>query len=328
MPNIDFVWPYAGLLLPLILLLLLFKNSEEQVFLSSPIVYVIKKINNYRSKFSLKSSVNWVLVLLLFLLSIALMRPRLLGDAIEISRDGRNILMVLDISESMEALDMKLNGVKTPRINVAKHAMNKFIDQREGDRIGLVVFGSETFLHAPLSFDHKTIKRFLNDAMIGFAGPKTAIGDAIGLSIKTLLDQKDDSRIIVLLTDGENNEGSLTPMKAANIAKEQDIKLYIVGLGASQMVVDGFFGPTQVNPSQSLERAEPELKEMATMTGGIYFRAKDESSLKKVYEQIDKLEPNIADPLVLTPKKELFYWPLLFAILVMLFNCLRVVIVR
>lgn len=203
--------------------------------------------------------------------------------------------------------------------------ITSFIDKRRGDRIGLVVFGSEAFLHAPLSFDHPMIKQFLADAQIGFAGPKTAIGDAIGLAVKKLIEQTQGDRVLVLLTDGQNNIGSLTPLDAATIAQKQGVKIYIAGLGSSRMVVNGFFGPQAVNPSLSLDEAEPELKNIANMTKGKYFRAKDYKALQAIYSDIDRLEPVKADPVVLVPRKEVFFWPLSVVVLLITLRALLMV---
>lgn len=310
MSNLDFAWPYAALcLLWLIPMWLFYKNPRPNTgFLLSPRTLVLSRLVNNKAGFS--SSHFFLRALFWAILVVALMRPQFVGDAIEMSRDGRNIMLVQDISESMEALDMELNGQQANRLDIAKDVLDDFIDKRRGDRIGLVVFGSESFLHAPLSFDHPVIKQFLFEAQIGFAGPKTAIGDAIGLAVKKLIEQTKGERVIILLTDGQNNMGELEPLQAAKIAEKHGIKIYVVGLGASRMVVNGFFGPTAINPSASLDEAEPELKQIASMTGGKYFRAKDHDALLTIYHDIDSLEPTKSDPIVMIPKKELFYWPL------------------
>jgi Ca-activated chloride channel family protein len=318
MSNLAFAWPYAALCFLLIVPLWFFlsKTTRSFGFLLSPITLVMTRFVNGGRNRNVKS-IPWLLFLFWALLVLSLMRPQLVGQPIEITRDGRNIMLVQDLSESMEAADMNLQGQPVDRLTIAKDVLNDFIDKRRGDRIGLVVFGSEPFLHAPLSFDHPTIKQFLADAQIGFAGPKTAIGDAIGLAVKKLIDAKGD-RIMILATDGQNNTGALEPMQAATIAQKNHIKIYIVGLGASRMVVNGFFGPTAINPSASLDEAEPELKEIASLTGGKYFRAKDKNALATIYSEIDALEPVLSEPMVLIPRKELFYWPLTVFLIIML----------
>ena len=312
MPNISFYWPYAALLflVPILFSFAAFRSSFNQLYLKSYLTDVVAKIAPASAIKSKRFVIWWWPTILWILMSIALMRPQFVGEPLETPRSGRNIMMVLDISESMEAQDFTFEGRSVDRITLAKAVMMDFIDNRGGDGIGLVVFGSEPFLHAPISFDHKTIKRFLLDSQVGFAGPKTAIGDALGLSVKKLMEQPEGEHMIVLLTDGQNNAGKLDPEMAAEIAEREGVKLYIVGLGASSMVVDGFFGPTKVNPSRDLEESEPKLREMAKRTGGAYFRAKDSEALAQVYKEIDALEPVVLETQVIIPKKELFYWPL------------------
>ena len=327
MSNLEFAWPYAALailcLIPMWLLET--RRARDRSVLWSPQTLVIKDLLGQAKIISFRGHRNWLLLLVWTLLTLALMRPQHVGEPIEIVRDGRNIMLVLDISESMEAKDMRILGQPASRLESAKDVLAEFIDKRHGDRLGLIVFGSESFLHSPLSFDYPTIIQLLTDAQIGFAGPKTAIGDAIGLSVKKLLEQTSGDKTLVLLTDGQNNAGTLTPMKAAQIAKEHGIKIYVVGLGSSRMVVDGFFGPTAVNPSISLDEAEPELKEIASLTKGKYFRAKDFNSLSSIYEEIDRLEPVKAEALVYIPRKELFYWPLACLLVIWMMMAVRMV---
>jgi Ca-activated chloride channel homolog len=319
MSNLVFAWPYAALCLLLLIPLMWWEKKRGcSTTLSTPMTLNVRKIMILKTKYTWSKMINWPMTIFWMLLVIALMRPQYVGKPIEITRDGRNIMLVLDISESMEAQDMRLAGAITNRLVAAKNVMTDFIDKRHGDRIGLVVFGSESFLHAPLSFDLVTIKRFLDDAQIGFAGPKTAIGDAIGLSVKKLIEQTQGEKVMILLTDGQNNMGALEPMQAANIAKKHDVKIYIVGLGSSRMVVDGFFGPTAINPSLALDEAEPELKKIASLTEGKYFRARDHATLANIYREVDKLEPVKADPVILIPRKDLFYWPLSLLVILML----------
>lgn len=315
MSHIEFYWPYAGLLLLCILPWYFWgKKRESTPYLKSYLTEVMEKIRPSGMATTSNKKALWLNFLAWTLLVLALMRPAFVGDPIEVVRSGRSLMLTLDISESMEARDLHINGEPLDRLSVAKSVLLDFIDHRKGDRLGLVVFGAEAFLHAPLSFDRAMIKRFLLDTQIGFAGPKTAIGNAIGLSVKKLLEEKDGERVMILLTDGQNNSGQLEPLKAAEMAKQYRIKVYIVGLGASRIMVDGFFGPSAINPSQDLDAAEPELKSIASMTGGRYFRAKDSEGLLKIYDEIDAMEPVKIDNLVAIPRKELFYWPIIMLI--------------
>jgi Ca-activated chloride channel family protein len=317
MSTLALVWPYSNLLLLMLPLLWWVRKKKRQSVsaLKAPMALYVKSLAQNKPTFRLVAYDFW-LALMWALLVLAASRPQLVGKPIYIPQEGRAIMLAIDISESMEIPDMELENKPASRIAIAKDVLNSFIDKRPTDRIGLVVFGTEAFLHAPLSFDHHLIKRFLNEAQIGMAGPKTAIGDAIGLATKKLIEQVEGERVIILLTDGQNNEGSLTPMDAANIAKKNNIKLYIAGLGSSRMVVDGFFGPQVINPSLSLDQAEPELKKMASITNGIYFRAKDLENLKAIYSKIDAMEPIKAEPKTIIPHKEIFYWPLMAFLLI------------
>lgn len=322
MSNLEFAWPYASLLFLLLLPLWWWqkKNIHQNDALYSPMAPFLASIAP-RSQRPWYSIINFWQTLFWCLMVLGLMRLQYVGTPIEITRNGRSIMMVLDISESMETKDMVVEDKTYDRLTIAKEVMAEFIDKRSVDRIGLIVFGSEPFLHAPLSFDHPTIKQFLDEAKSGFAGPKTAIGDAIGLGVKKLLEEKGD-RIMILLTDGQNNEGSLEPMKAAEMAKKYGIKIYAAGLGASRIMINGFFGAQAINPSESLDEAEPELQRLTAMTGGKYFRARDVQSLQKIYQEIDRLEPIKTDPVVLIPRKELYYWPLTLMVLFILIRAL------
>jgi len=322
MHAVTFMWPYAAfLILALVPLAFLHRRlGGERSYLKTNLLSVVRELNpGLKSPQKIKH-LPVVLILLWTLMTLALMRPQFVGAPLELARSGRNIVLTLDISLSMEESDLVANQPED-RLSVAKSVLNNFIDHRKGDRLALVLFASESFLHAPLSFDHAMIKRFLEEAHIGFLGTKTAIGDAIGLSVKKLMEQPEDQeRIMILLTDGQNNAGVLEPMQAAQLAKLQKVKIYIVGLGASRKIVEGFFGPGVVNPSVDLEEAEPELKKIAEMTGGTYFRAKDNKGLDNIYNIIDRMEPVVVDTQVIIPKKDLFYWPLSFAALVIIFH--------
>lgn len=316
------MWPYAALFIfALIPIVFLRKNLEsERSSLRTNLVSVVRDLKPALGPPQKAKMLPLALILLWVLMVLALMRPQFVGEPIELARSGRNILLTLDISESMEAQDL-VASQPVDRLSVAKSVLYNFIDHRKGDRLALVLFASESFLHAPLSFDHAMIKRFLEEAHIGFLGPKTAIGDAIGLSVKKLMEQPEgQERIMILLTDGQNNAGVLEPLQAAQLAKQQKVKIYIVGLGASRMTVEGFFGRSVVNPSQDLEEAEPELKKIAEMTGGTYFRAKDNNALNNIYNIIDRMEPVVVDTQAVIPKKDLFYWPLGAAVLLLLFQ--------
>jgi len=254
------------------------------------------------------------LALLIWLLLItAACGPRWSGAPIPIPNAGRTILLALDLSSSMQIPDMSLDGRPVDRLTIVKDAARDFLLRRSGDRLGLILFGSQAYLQTPLTYDRHTVMEMLDDATIGLAGQSTAIGDAIGLGIKQLDKVSEKHRILILLTDGANNSGVLTPEKATEIAAEHHVKIYTIGIGAVRLSVNGLFGPQVVNPSMDLD--EDSLKMIAQKTGGEFFRAKDHKQLQEVYGQIDKLEPTLIDHQVYRPVHDYFYAPLLLALL-------------
>ena len=234
-----------------------------------------------------------------------------------INQKGRDIMLAVDISGSMEANDMT-NNPQITRLDVVKQIATDFIDKRQKDRLGLVLFGSQAFLHTPLTFDHKTVKKLLNDSLIGFAGNYTAIGDAIAMSVKYL---KNNKSVLILLSDGSNTSGNIKPNDAAKLANDFNIKIYTIGIGPNTKS-RSFFGQIQDN-----DLDETALKSIANITGGKYFKATNPDSLKDIYNQINQLEPELKDSKMFTPEKDLFYLPLgicfVLCIILNLFNVLK-----
>jgi Ca-activated chloride channel homolog len=174
----------------------------------------------------------------------------------------------------------------------------------------VILFGTQAYLHVPLTFDRKTVETLLNESFIGITEdePQTSIGDAIGLAVKRLQDEKNESRVLILLTDGANTAGELSPLKAAEIAAQHHLKIYTIGIGADEMLVRSLFGTRRVNPSADLD--EKTLKAIADITGGRYFRARNTEELNQIYFILDQLEPVEKDKQFFRPKSDLFYWPL------------------
>lgn len=248
------------------------------------------------------------------LLVIAAAGPEWLGKPVVLPQSGRDIMLALDLSRSMERPDMRLHGEKTDRITVVKSVARGFIQRRKGDRLGLILFGTRAYLQTPLTFDRKTVKHMLNDASIGLAGNQTAIGDAIGLGIKRLKAVSAKSRVLVLLTDGVNNAGVVKPLTAAKIAAENHIKIYTIGLGANRLVIPGLFGQQLMYPSSDLDIES--LKKIAKKTGGLFFRATNTKDLEKIYRKIDKLEPIVRNKTTYRPITTYYYVPLLLVLLI------------
>ena len=296
---IEWIWPYAFALLPLPFLArwLLPTQERNQAALHVP---AITSFSNALSEQGSEQLPNrwkiWFLILAWVLTVTALARPQWTGDAITLPTTGRDLMLAVDISGSMATEDMQANGQSIDRLTVVKAVVGEFVSKRAGDRIGLVLFGTNAYLQAPLTFDLKSVNRLLIEAPVGIAGGKTAIGDAIGLAVKRLRMRPQQDKVIVLLTDGANNVGEVEPSKAAELAAFDGIKIYTVGVGADEMRVDsfGFLGSRITNPSADLD--EETLTQVAETTGGQYFRARDSQGLLEIYDLIDELEPVEQDP--------------------------------
>ena len=255
----------------------------------------------------------WIAALAWLLLVLAAMRPQWLGELVAIPVSGRDIMLAVDLSGSMQEHDFILDGKRVSRLAAIKHVADQFISKRIGDRIGLILFGTHAYLQAPLTFDRKTVRTFLDQAVIGLAGKATAIGDAIGLAVKRLRHRSSKDRVLILMTDGANTAGAVQPIEAAKLAARYGLKIYTIGVGADQMMIRDFFGVHQVNPSSDLDVGS--LTQIAKLTGGRFFRARDTRSLEQIYELLDKLEPVKGDTRHFRPKTALFYWPLGAALL-------------
>lgn len=259
---------------------------------------------------------RWQKVMLLLcwlLMVVALARPQHAGETVQVPVSGRDMLLVVDISPSMDERDMILQGHSINRLQAVKRVLDDFISRRKGDRLGLLLFGTEPYIQAPLTFDLETVRTLLFEAGIGMAGRATAIGDALGLAVKRLRDRPQEQRVIILLTDGANTAGQLTPDKATEIASAIGARIYAIGIGAESKIERGWLGSRRVNPSRDLDEAL--LTRMAESTGGRYFRARSLPELEMIYESINQLEPIEQDGRFYRPVTELFYWPAGLALL-------------
>jgi Ca-activated chloride channel family protein len=242
------------------------------------------------------------------LLVAAAARPQWVGEIESFPVTGRDLLLAVDISGSMDTQDMVLNNRAVNRLLAVKQVAGEFIQRRRGDRVGLILFGSRAYLQTPLTFDTETTATLLAESEIGLAGRETAIGDAIGLAVKRLREDAASDRVLVLLTDGANTSGEVQPLQAAEFAARQGLTIYTVGVGADEMMVRDFFGSRVVNPSADLD--EDTLRSIAERTGGRYFRARDTEALAEIYRLLDELEPVESDVEAIRPVDELFHWPL------------------
>lgn len=314
---IELALPWLLALLPLPLVVYLFfpaANKMQQAALRVPF---FDTLESFASQQKTPKATSWLKLLLLSVLWLCLLvaaaGPQRVSESVELPVTGRDLLLAVDLSGSMEQVDMQLNNKKVERIELVKDVVSRFVERRKGDRLGLVLFGERAYLQAPLSFDRQTMNTLLQEAQLGFAGQSTAIGDAIGLSIKRLQKRPENNRVLILLTDGANTSGEIEPRKAAKLAAQENVKIYTIGIGADAMVQRTFFGNRRINPSADLD--EDMLRSIAQDTGGQYFRARDQQQLEAIYETLDRLEPVEQDADVLQLTQSLLHWPLLIAML-------------
>lgn len=258
-----------------------------------------------------------ILWLIWVLLVIAAARPQWVGEPIKLRSESRDILLVTDISTSMLEPDFVLGRQRIDRLTAVKKTAQDFMDKRIDDRVGLILFGTNAYLQAPLTYDRKAVSEILWQTDAGMAGQSTAIGDALGLALKTLKDTPNPERkIVILLTDGENNDGSVSLPQAIKLARDEGVKIYTIGVGSDRAFSSSFLGIRIGGGAPGLD--EESLKEIAAETKGRYFRAKDTASLEKIYEAIDALEPSQSEGQVIQEVYDWYYIPLILAFLVAL----------
>lgn len=263
----------------------------------------------------------FILYLAWALLTLAVMRPELADHFTNVNNKGYDLMLAVDISASMQALDFSTQFRKASRLDAAKEVVGKFALSRQGDRVGLITFGQSAYLYVPLTLDTTAVSKMLNDVVSGMAGNATAIGDAIGLSVKTLRNRPEGSRVLILMTDGEDNSSSIPPLEAAKLAKEYGIRIYTIGIGKNGPVPfpSQFGGYTMAE----MPLDEELLKKIASIAGGKYYRATDQNALEKIYESIDQLEKSEAEQNVYLIRTPLYHYPLGGAMALLLLIALR-----
>ena len=252
--------------------------------------------------------------------------PRWTGEPAKVPSQGRNLMLVLDISGSMQETDFVLQNQNVRRWDAVRAVADAFVKKRAGDRVGVVLFGERAYVYVPLTYDLKTVSALLDEADVGMAGSQTAIGDALGLALKTMSDVPAKSKVVVLLSDGVANAGAMKPSEAAGLAAKAGVKVYTVGAGSDVMQLSGLFGMMQIPRGDEIDEAA--LREIAQKTGGRYFRAKDTAELARIYGEIDALEPVANDDVFVRPVKTLFYYPLAVAFVLSAFGALSLLIGR
>lgn len=308
MANIEFVWWWLVVLLPLPLVIhRILPPVKERAAIQLPY------LPQQNTVVPPKQWLGKLLAVLIWLCLIAAVcRPVWYGDPVTTSPKHRDMMLVVDLSYSMSQEDMKSDGDYIDRLTAVKKVLSDFISKREGDRLGLIFFADHAYLQTPLTLDRQTISQQLNQAILRLIGTKTAIGEGIGLATKTFIDSDAPQRVMILLSDGSNTSGVLDPIEAAKIAKKYNATIYTVGVGAGEMMVKEFFLTRKVNTAQDLD--EKSLMEIAKITGGQYFRARDEKELATIYDTINALEPISQATQTWRPQTEWFGYPLAIAL--------------
>ena len=308
----EFAWIWVLVALPLPLLCYLLPPRGEQQTAALKIPQLIQGLEATSQRKTTNKFRLLIAIVAWIALVLAAARPEWLGEPVSIPAEGRDLMIAVDLSGSMKIDDMEVNGRQVDRLKMIKYVLSDFIERRVGDRLGLILFADTAYLQAPLTYDRDTVNQLLNESLIGLVGEQTAIGDAIGLAIKRFNEREESNKVLVLLTDGQNTAGNITPEQANELAINNDVTIYTIGVGADKMLVQSFFGNRQINPSQELD--EDMLTKIATSTGGQYFRARDVESLQKIYATLDELEPIARESRQMRPLQALYYYPLALAL--------------
>ncbi|MCG7531734.1 VWA domain-containing protein [Psychrobium sp. MM17-31] len=308
MLSFNFPWIFIALPLPLLVYFLIKPTQQPQ--LSALKVANNRAFPSVSETTSNKSAAKLVastLVWLLLIVSSA--QPMWIGEPITQPTQARELILAVDLSASMQEDDMKLNGRYVDRLTMVKSVLADFIAKRQGDRIGLILFADNAYVQAPLTFDLTTVQTLLDESFLGLVGQRTAIGEAIGLAVKRFDNKEDSNRVLVLLTDGENTAGSISPEQALELAIAKDVTIYTIGVGSENNRQFGFF-----NRSTGVD--EESLTDIALATNGKFFKATDSDQLEDIYSQLDALEKIEANEQTMRPQQALFYWPLAIAMLI------------
>jgi Ca-activated chloride channel family protein len=321
----SLAWPWALLALPLpwvVRALVPQAQGLSEAGLRVPTLAGFESLKDRSDAEQLLNWRFWIALVAWLLLVVAAARPERIGDELDLPVSGRNLMLAVDLSGSMDQKDFELGNRRVDRLTATKAVASDFIARREGDRIGLILFGERAYLQVPLTLDRETVNVLLMEAFIGLAGEKTAIGDAITLAVRRVHEQSDEAgdQVLVLLTDGANTAGEVEPIKAAELAQQVGLRIYTIGIGAEQLEVASLIGGRRrINPSADLDEAT--LTQIAELTGGRYFRATDTASLQDIYRLVDELEPVEEPESGFRPVKSYFFWPLGGAFGLVLFLC-------
>ncbi len=320
----SFYWPWFAILLvvPFLVGLFWLRSRQDldkpiegnQSTLLHPSLNRLTHAFTYRRRLASRTGrLHLMLLLILWIaLVLAMMRPQWLEPHKEVKTEGYDLMLAVDASRSMGALDFSVNAREVTRMAVIKGVLGRFVASREGDRVGLIVFGDQAYVLTPLTQDVQAVRNLVDTVVPSIVGDATAMGDAIGLAVKKLRERPEGSRVLVLVTDGESTAGSLPPMVAARLAAVEGIRIYTIGVGSKGLV------PFYENGRRRMVRMEIDedlLRKVASLTGGSYFRATDANALEKIYRQIDSLEKTEAETRSALIPHPLFHWPLGLALI-------------
>lgn len=305
-----FAWPWwlAALPLPLLARWLLPPARDGSAALKVPFGARLDAVAAAGGRGLRGGGAGWLLWLAWALLCLAAARPQQLGEPIRPPQVGRGMMLALDLSGSMSEHDMTLGSRGVDRLTAAKAVLADFLDRRVGDRVGLVVFGNRAYVLAPLTLDRDTVREQLGNSLVGLAGQETAIGEAIGLAVRRLRQLPERERVLILLTDGVNTPGTPDPARAAQIARDEGVRIHTVAFGGDGVTT--LFGVRLPVPGGGAEVDEPALRRIAEITGGRSFRARDTAELAGIYAEIDRLEPVQREGKAVRPRLERYAWPL------------------
>lgn len=313
---IHLLWPWAYILLPLPLIVRqLLPGTQNKATAALKVPFFKQVINATGKKPVAGKWPIYLATMIWLLLLVAFSRPQWLSDPIDIPQTGRDIILAVDLSASMETDDFYIADLKVDRLTAVKYVLGDFIKQRDGDRIGLILFANKAYVQTPLSFDLNALTQMLNEAETRMIGKMTAMGDAIGLAVKRLHEHPNNHRVLILLSDGNDTAGILPAERAAHFAGLESLKVYTIGIGSKK--TPGLFSKTNRNNPVILN--ETALKTVAKLTNGRYFHAADFAQLQDVYQTINNLEPIDIGAERFHNITELYHWPLGIALLLSFF---------
>ncbi|MFC4729402.1 vWA domain-containing protein [Coralloluteibacterium thermophilus] len=306
--GIVLAWPWLLLALPLPLLVARLLPAAPDAGAALRVPYAQRLAGLGEPARARHLRLAWLPLLAWALLCVAAARPQRLGEVVQPPQSARDLMLAVDLSGSMSEPDMQLGGRPVERLAAAKAVLGDFLDRRQGDRVGLILFGERAYAVTPLTLDLETVRQQLADSVVALAGRETAIGDAIGLAVKRLREQPEGQRVLILLTDGVNNAGALEPAKAAELAAVAGVRVHTIGFGGEGGGLGALFGMRMPGGADAID--EEALREVAELTGGRYFRARDTQELAGIYAELDRIEPVEREGEIQRPRDELYAWPL------------------